>query len=87
MVRDLTVSTLHPPNVRTKGTPPFTRIPRWEKRFWIGFMMVGIFTIPTYITYNLPNYRGGLGPNQLMLALRAREEAKAAAAAEKAQAK
>lgn len=61
MVRDLTVSTLHPRYSKITYTPPFHRLPRWERMFWPAFMFFGVFAVPAWITYHLPDYRGGLG--------------------------
>lgn len=77
MVRDLTVSSLHPSNTKTRWTPPFQRIPVWEKRFWGVFMFTGILAVPAYILYHLPDYRGGVGPHVSYLRKQAREAAKA----------
>ena len=78
MVRDLTVSSLHPRSTKTRWTPPFQRIPAYEVAFWRVFCFAGILAVPGYILYNLPNYRNGLGPHKLMLKKQAREAAKAA---------
>lgn len=77
MVRDLSVSTLHPKS-KVRWTPPFQRIPRWEQRFWVVFMVCGIVATPAWILYHLPDYRGGLGPNMAYIRKQKREEAKAA---------
>lgn len=77
MVRDLSVSTLHPRNTKTKWTPPFQRIPLWEKRFWSVFMFCGIMATPAWILYHLPDYRGGIGPNVSYLRKMEKEAAKA----------
>lgn len=75
MVRDLSVSTLHPRGTRVKWTPPFRVIPKWERRFWGVFFFVGILATPAYIMYNLPYYRGGVGPNKAYLRKMAKEQA------------
>lgn len=77
MVRDLTVSTLHPRNTKTRWTPPFRRLPGWERSFWGCFMFVGILSGPAYILYHLPDYRGGVGLHKSYLRKQAREAAKA----------
>lgn len=78
MVRDLSVSTLHPRNTKFKWSPPFTRIPTWERKFWSIFMFCGILATPAWILYHLPEYRGGKGPNLAMIRRQEREAAKAA---------
>lgn len=77
MVRDLTVSTLHPRKTRIRWTPPFQRIPVWEQRFWFAFMMAGIAATPIWILYHLPDYRGGIGPNLSYLRKQKKEAEKA----------
>lgn len=80
MPKDYTISTLHPRNTKTKWTPPFQRIPTWELRFfWPSFMFVGILSVPAYILYHLPDYRGGVGPHVLYIKKQQREAAAAAA--------
>lgn len=81
MVRDLTVSSLRPKNLRTGSGPPFVRIPAWERKFWGVFMMAGWLFTPIYIVYNLPNYRGGLGPHRWMIRQQQKEQARAEAEA------
>lgn len=76
MVRDLSVSTLHPRNTKTKWTPPFQRIPRWESRFWFAFMFCGILATPAWILYHLPDYRGGIGLNASYIRRQQKEESK-----------
>lgn len=73
MVRDLTVSSLHPRNVKSRWTPPFQRIPTWERRFWAVFMVTGILATPAWILYHLPDYRGGVGPHVAYLRKQAKE--------------
>lgn len=75
MVRDLTVSSLHPRGTKTRWTPPFQRIPAWERKFWAVFMFCGILATPTWILYHLPDYRGGVGPNRSYLRAQAKAEA------------
>lgn len=76
-VKDLSVSSLHPaPHAKTRWTPPFNRIPKWELKFWKVVIFMGIVSTPAYILYNLPNYRAGVGPHVLMLKQQAREAAK-----------
>lgn len=77
MVRDLSVSTLHPRNSKARWSPPFNRIPKWEKNLWGGFMFLGILAVPAWILYHLPDYRGGVGPHVSMLRKKQREEEKA----------
>lgn len=76
MVRDLTVSSLHPRNTRSRVTPPFHKIPLWEKRFWMTFIVGGIIATPAWILYHLPDYRGGLGPHVSYLRKQAKEAEK-----------
>lgn len=73
MVRDLTVSSLHPRNTKTTWTPPFQRIPNWERKLWGVFIIGGILATPAWILYHLPDYRGGLGPNVAYLRRQAKE--------------
>lgn len=77
MVRDLTVSSLHPRNSRTKWTPPFTRLPKWETKFWFCFMFAGILATPAWVLYHLPDYRGGVGPHLSYIKKQQREAEKA----------
>lgn len=88
MPKDYSISSLHPRNTRSKWTPPFQKLPRWEaKFFWPVFMFCGIMAVPGWILYHLPDYRGGVGPHVLYIKKQQREaaaaEAAAAAAAEK----
>lgn len=73
MVRDLSVSTLHPRNYKTRWTPPFQRIPGWEKKLWFVFMVSGILATPAWILFHLPDYRGGIGPHVTYLKRQQRE--------------
>lgn len=64
MVRDLTVSTLKPRKELIQVTPPFNKIPRWERNFWGTFMFIGIMAYPVWTLLHLPDYRGGAIPNK-----------------------
>lgn len=82
MVRDLSVSTLHPRNMRTAVSPAFTRLPKWEMMFWRVFIVAGIFAVPTYVLYHLPDYRNGVNPHKLKIWQMKRQEEKDAAKSE-----
>lgn len=73
MVRDLSVSTLHPRNYKTRWTPAFSPISKLEKRFWFCFMLTGILATPGWILYHMPDYRGGVGPHMSYIRKQQRE--------------
>jgi len=82
MVKDLTISTLHPRKTQARWTPPFQRIPAWEVRFWKAFIVASICAYPCWVLYHLPDYRGGVGPHVMYIRKQQREAAKAEKAAQ-----
>lgn len=73
MVKDYSVSTLHPRNVRVTYTPPFRRIPKWERFSLITLVFFGSLAGPAWFIYHLPDYRGGLGLHKSYLKKQERE--------------
>ncbi|RWS08062.1 hypothetical protein B4U79_09913 [Dinothrombium tinctorium] len=58
LVSKRSVRTLYPYYHPWLVTPPAKRIPFAEKVFWGIFFNVGLWSVPLWVLYHLPEYRG-----------------------------